>query len=58
MHDSKTFFLALLKFTDILGKKGCYRAALEFNKFLVKLNPSEDPVGGLLSLDYNSLSSK
>jgi len=50
--------LALLKFTDILGKKGCYRAALEFNKFLVKLNPSEDPVGGLLSLDYNSLSSK
>ena len=49
--------MALLKFTDILGKKGCYRAALEFNKFLVKLNPSEDPVGGLLSLDYNSIPS-
>lgn len=50
--------MAILKFTDILGKKGCFRAALEYNKFLVKLNPYEDPVGGLLCLDYFALSSK
>lgn len=34
----------------MLGKKGCYRAALEYSKFLLKLNPYEDPVGGLLYL--------
>jgi hypothetical protein len=53
-----SFFTTLLKFMDILGKKGCYRAALEYNKFLLKLNTFEDPVGALLCLDYNALSSK
>jgi hypothetical protein len=50
--------MALLKFTDILGKKGCFRAAFEYNKFLIKLNPTNDPVGALLCFDYNALSSK
>lgn len=27
---SYTFFMTLFKFTDILGKKGCYRSALEY----------------------------
>ena len=27
---SHTFFMTLFKFTDILGKKGCYRSALEY----------------------------
>jgi hypothetical protein len=53
----RTFFNTLLKFVDMLGKKGCYKAALEYNKFLIKLNPLEDPIGGLLFLDYNCLSS-
>lgn len=26
---SKTFLMSLLKFTDVLQKKGCYKAALE-----------------------------
>ncbi|KAL4512346.1 hypothetical protein ABPG72_005348 [Tetrahymena utriculariae] len=53
-----TFFAALLKFVDLLGKKGCYRAALEYNKVLLKMNPESDPAGALLCLDYNSLSCK
>jgi len=55
---SKALFLTLVKFIDILGKKACYKAALEYNKFLVKLNPLMDPVGGLLILDYNSISAR
>jgi hypothetical protein len=55
---SRIFFMAVSRFIDILGKKGCYRSAFEFNKFLVKLNPYHDPVGGLLTLDYNAISSK
>jgi len=50
--------MALLKFIDMLGKKGCFRSALEYSKFLLKLNPSEDPVGALFCIDYNALSSK
>jgi len=55
---SKSFFLALSRFIDLLGKKGCYKSALEYNKFLVKINPYHDPVGALLTLDYNSVSAK
>ena len=55
---AKTLFQTLVKFIDILGKKACYKAALEYNKFLIKLNPALDPAGGLLILDYNALSAR
>ena len=55
---SSAFFASLNRFMDVLGKKGCYKSALEYNKFLVKLNPYQDPVGGLLTIDYNALSSQ
>ena len=35
----------------MLGKKGCYRSAMEYNKFMIKLNPLLDPNGGLCILD-------
>ena len=54
---SSSLFMALFKFVDILGKKGCYRAALEYCKFLLKLNLT-DPAACLLCLDYNALSAK
>ena len=42
---------------DILGKKGCFRAALEYNKLLLKINLN-DPTACMLCLDYNAISSK
>jgi hypothetical protein len=42
---------------DILGKKGCFKAALEYNKFLLKIN-LDDPTACLLSIDFNAISSK
>jgi hypothetical protein len=42
---------------DILGKKGCYRTALEYNKFLLKININ-DPTACLLCMDFNAISSK
>ena len=42
---------------DILGKKGCYRTALEYNKFLLKINLN-DPTACLLCIDFNAISSK
>jgi len=49
--------MSIFKFIDILGKKGCYRAALEYNKLLLKLN-KQDPTAALLCLDYNACSAK
>jgi hypothetical protein len=42
---------------DILGKKGCYRTALEYNKYLLKINLN-DPTACLLCMDFNAISSK
>jgi len=55
---SRTLFAALNRFMDVLGKKGCYKSAFEYNKVLIKLNPYHDPAGGLLSFDYNAISSQ
>ncbi len=54
---STSFFMSLFKFMDILGKKGCFRTALEYNKFLLKINLN-DPTACLLCIDYNAISSK
>ena len=43
-------------FINVLNKKGCVKAAFEFNKFLFKINIYDDPVGSLLSLDYSAIS--
>jgi len=43
-------------FINVLGKKGCFKSAFEYNKFLFKLNMHEDPAGALLSLDYSAIS--
>lgn len=50
------FFKAVFKFMVILVKKGCYKAALEYAKLLLKLNPLEDPMGALLMIDHFALS--
>lgn len=52
---SQVLFTTLIQFIDMLIRKGCYRAALEYNKFLVKLNPLLDPSGGLLILDSQAI---
>lgn len=54
---SSSLFMSIFKFIDILGKKGCYKAALEYTKFLLKLN-KDDPTAALFCLDYNACSAK
>ncbi len=49
--------MSLFKYIDILGKKGCFRTALEYNKLLLKINVN-DPTACLLSIDFNAISSK
>ncbi len=45
----------MVKYIDILGRKGCSRTALEYCKFLLAINPSTDPYGALLRIDFYAL---
>ena len=44
-----------MKYIDILGRKGCSRTASEYCKFLLATNPTTDPYGALLRLDFYQL---
>lgn len=55
---TKLVFKCVFKMIAILQKKGCYKSALEYNKFLLKLNPIQDPCGALLYIDYNAISAQ
>ena len=55
---NKVFAECLLKYIDILGRKGCNRTALEFCKLFLCLDPKVDPYGVLLRLDYYATRAK
>jgi hypothetical protein len=42
----------LVKYIDVLGRKGCTKTALEYCKLLLGLNPKKDTHGVLLRIDY------
>lgn len=48
----------LVKYIDVLGRKGCCRTALEFCKLLFGLGPKNDEKGVLLRIDYYAMRAK
>ena len=55
---NNVFGECLVKYIDVLGRKGCCRTAVEFCKLLLGLNPKVDPHGVLLRIDYYSIRAK
>jgi hypothetical protein len=55
---NKVFGSCLVKYIDILGRKGCARTALECCKFLLNLDPVNDPYGVLLRIDFYAIRAK
>lgn len=53
--ENRSFFLALHRHIQFLGRRGCWRTAFEFNKLLLSLDPENDPLGALLSIDFYAL---
>jgi len=53
--ENRPFFLSLFKHIVSLTRKGCWRTAMEFAKFLYSLDPVEDPYCALQMLDYFAL---
>uniref|UniRef100_A0A383V684 Transcription factor 25 n=1 Tax=Tetradesmus obliquus TaxID=3088 RepID=A0A383V684_TETOB len=52
--ENKGLFVALFRHAQALSRRGCHGSALEATKLLLALDP-EDPLGGLLLLDYLAL---
>lgn len=48
----------LVKYIDVLGRKGCCRTALEYCKLLLGLGAQQDPHGVLLRIDYYAMRAK
>lgn len=48
----------MFRHIQFLTRRGCWKTAFEFNKLLFSLDPTSDPLGALLSLDFHALSSK
>ena len=55
---NRVFGEAIVKYIDILGRRGCNRTAIEFNKLLLSFDPQRDPFGVLLRIDYQAIRAK
>ena len=55
--ENKIYFLALFRHMQISGMMGCPRVASSIGKFILSLDPTQDPVHTLLFLDHYFLSS-
>ncbi|KAF9300780.1 Transcription factor 25 [Mortierella antarctica] len=53
--ENRSFFLAIHRHIQFLGRRGCWRTAFEFNKLLLSLDPVHDELGALLSIDFYAL---
>ncbi|KAI8606496.1 transcriptional repressor TCF25-domain-containing protein [Dissophora ornata] len=53
--ENRSFFLAIHRHIQFLGRRGCWRTAFEFNKLLLSLDPKNDELGALLSIDFYAL---
>jgi len=55
--ENRCIFLLLFKHMKFVSQRACNRTALELCKFLLSLDPVEDPLGSIFYLDYFSVRS-
>lgn len=55
--ENRPIFTAIFRHIDSLARKGCWKAAFEFQKLLFALSPSDDPLCSLLFIDFYALKS-
>lgn len=57
MVENRSFYICLFKHAIYVGQRGCNRTALEFCKFILSLDPEEDPMGVILMIDNYAIRS-
>ncbi|KAL1529060.1 hypothetical protein AB1Y20_000023 [Prymnesium parvum] len=53
---NQLFYIALFRQMTNLGRRGCYRTAMEVARLLLSLDPTSDPLNVLLHLNFYALS--
>ncbi|KAI8592286.1 transcriptional repressor TCF25-domain-containing protein [Geranomyces variabilis] len=56
--ENRCFHLAIFRHLGYLARRGCWRTAFEFSKLLLSLDPKDDPVGTLYSIDFYAINAK
>jgi hypothetical protein len=51
-RENRSLFLVMFRHVHTISNKGCHKTALEFCKFLLSLNPEDDPLCVLLMIDF------
>ena len=54
-QENRAFYLALFRHLNYVGSRACYRTALELCKLMLSLDPSGDPLGVTLMIDFYAL---
>lgn len=57
-QQNRALFITLFKHLNFLSGRACYRTCLEFCKLLLSLDPENDPLAVVLSLDFYALRAK
>lgn len=57
-QENRGFFIAIFKYAQFLAARACPRTALELSKFILSLEPENDPLAIILIIDYYALKSK
>ncbi|KAL7754111.1 hypothetical protein RI367_000091 [Sorochytrium milnesiophthora] len=55
--ENRSFFIALLRRIQFIGRSGCWRTALEFTKLLLSLSHKQDPLAVYSMIDFYALKS-
>lgn len=56
--ENRSFFIAIFKHMNYLGRRGLRRTPLEFNKLLLSLDPEGDPLFSTLTIDFYAIRSE
>jgi Transcriptional repressor TCF25 len=58
-YENRSLFLALFKYIDLIGRKGCWKCAFEYCKLLLNLSQGpyddKDPMGCLFMIDFYAM---
>lgn len=57
-QENRALFIVLFKHAQFLESRACSRTALEISKFLLTLDPDNDPLATILVIDYYAIRAK
>lgn len=56
--ENRPFYLAIYRYIQALGRRGCWATAFEFTKLLYALEPEEDPYAALQCIDFYAIKAR